>query len=147
MTTNKNRPTHIPVDDFLASVTDERRRAECRDLLAIFSRITGHDPVMWGPGMIGFGSYHYRYASGREGDFLATGFAPRKDAISIYLMADFPGQEALLERLGRHRRGKSCLYVRRLDQVDLAALEALIAGAFTEIGQRHGGIRTAPHGC
>ncbi|KGI76718.1 DUF1801 domain-containing protein [Oleiagrimonas soli] len=145
MSANKNLPTPASVDDYIDSIPDARRREECRTLLEIFGRLTGHAPMMWGPGMIGFGAFHYRYPSGREGDFFATGFAPRKDALSIYLMAGFDGQEALLERLGPHRTGKSCLYIRRLDRVDRPALEALIAGAFAEIGRRPGGVRAATH--
>ncbi len=102
------------------------------------SKITSHPPIMWGSSIVGFDSYHYKYASGREGDMCLTGFASRKGDISVYLLAKGPRQEQLLEKLGRHKMGKGCLYIRRLDDVDVKVLEQLIAGSVAEVKTQHG---------
>ena len=101
--------------------------------------LTGEPAQLWGPSIVGFGSYHYRYASSREGDWFLTGFAPRKRDLVVYLMSGFAGADALLARLGPHRTGKSCLYIRRLEQIDFAVLEALVAGSIATLRRRHGG--------
>lgn len=111
-----------------------RRRDEGRRLLALFGAASGYSPRMWGPSIIGFGRYHYRYASGREGDYLAAGFAPRKSALSIYIMPGYQGYDAILARLGKHKAGKSCLYVSRLDDIDLAVLSTLIRRGLRDLG-------------
>jgi hypothetical protein len=126
----KTRPTAADVGAFLAAVEDERKRADAHRLVELMSRITGEPPRLWGT-IVGFGQYHYKYASGHEGDSALVGFSPRKAEFSIYLMGTyFPGQEtqreALLARLGKHRMGKACLYVKRLDDIDLAVLEELV---------------------
>lgn len=122
----KTRPTGGSVDEFLAGVADERRRQDCRALVELMRRVTGAEPAMWGPSIVGFGNYHYRYASGREGDWFVAGFSPRKSDLTLYIMSGFAGHEGLMARLGRHRTGKSCLYVKRLADLDPAVLEELV---------------------
>ena len=107
------------------------------------ARATKQKPVMWGTSIVGFGSYHYKYESGREGDSCLTGFSSRKGDISVYLMADFPGRDELLAKLGRYKMAKACLYLRRLSDVDLKVLELLVAGSATEVQRRYG---PAKHG-
>jgi hypothetical protein len=132
----KTQPTAASVEAFLAAVPDERR-GDCDTLIALLRRVTGEEPRMWGPSMVGFGSYHYRYESGREGDWFLAGFSPRKKELTVYVVAGFEGSEELLARLGRHKVGKSCLYLRSLADVDLAALEELVRRSVEEIGRRH----------
>ena len=122
----KTVPTTASVDAFLEEVEDEAKRQDCRTILAIMSAATGAPAVMWGTSIIGFGQYHYRYASGREGEFFEVGFAPRKRALTLYIMDGFSDYDALLSRLGKFTVGKSCLYVKRLADVDMAALRALV---------------------
>ena len=123
---NKTLPTPADTQAWLAAIDDPVRRADCQALAALMERITGAPPVMWGASIVGCGSYHYRYASGREGDAPLAGFAPRKGDISIYLNCDLSARADLLAQLGRHKIGKSCLYVRRLDEIDMAVLEQLV---------------------
>lgn len=119
-------PQDVDMEAFLAGIPDERRRAECREVAALMRRITGVEPRMWGRGMVGFGRYHYRYDSGREGEWFLTGFAPRKNDLTLYVLPGLERFTGLLERLGRHRTGKSCLYLRSLDDVDRGVLEELL---------------------
>jgi hypothetical protein len=138
MAENKTRPTAASVENYLAAIEDDTRRKDCEALAKLMRKITKQPPVMWGTGIVGFGSYHYKYESGREGDMCATGFAARKGDISIYLLASFAGQDALLTKLGRHKMGKACLYVRTLAEVDLKVLEQLIVGSFAQVKERYG---------
>ena len=131
MAAAKTVPTGASVGDFLAAVPDPRRRADAQTACALMAEATGLAPVMWGDSIIGFGTYHYRYASGQEGDWPPVGLAPRKSALTIYLAAGF--DEELLGRLGPHRTGRGCLYVRRLADVDPDVLRALVAGAFRKL--------------
>lgn len=137
MAENKTKPTDASVDDYIPSIADEARRADCRYLVGMMSRVTGEPPRMWGASIVGFGTYHYRYASGREGDFFLTGFSSRKADLSLYVMAGFASFPALMAKLGRHRTGKSCLYVRRLADVDLEVLEELVRRSVKETRERH----------
>ena len=137
MAENKTKPTSASVDDYIASIADEARRADCRYLVEVMSRVTGEPPRMWGASIVGFGTYHYRYDSGREGDFFLTGFSSRKADLSLYVMAGFASFPALMAKLGRHRTGKSCLYVRRLTDVDLEVLEELVRRSVKETRERH----------
>lgn len=120
------RPTGAAVEDFLAAVPDEQRRADAHRLCALMQQITGEEPAMWGPSIVGFGTYHYRYASGREGDWFLAGFSPRSKSLTVYISDGFAEYGALLERLGKHSTGKSCLYIKRLADVDLAVLEEML---------------------
>ncbi|HEY4616314.1 MAG TPA: DUF1801 domain-containing protein [Citricoccus sp.] len=123
---NTTAPTDVPVEEFIAEVDHPVRRADAEVLDAMFRRITQQDPVMWGPAMVGYGQYHYEYASGHSGDALATGFSPRKANLSLYGLTGQPEAPALLARLGKHKLGKACLYINKLADVDLDVLEELI---------------------
>ena len=114
------------VPDFLAAIEDDERRKDCQALAKLLKRVTGAAPRMWGPSIVGFGERHYRYESGREGDWFQAGFAPRKQDLTLYLAADFPGRAELLRKLGKHKTGKACVYMKRLSDVDLEVLEELV---------------------
>lgn len=133
MTDNKTQPTAVDPHDFIAGIAHDRRRRDAAILLGLFSRVTGFAPRMWGPSIVGFGRYHYVYASGREGDHLATGFSPRKAAMSVYIMPGYTDFSAILARLGKHKKGKSCLYINKLDDIDLGVLEELIAAGLADL--------------
>lgn len=133
MTENKTKPTAASVQAFLDAIEGDERRSDCRTLLAMMGRITDKPAVMWGPSIVGFDTYHYKYDSGHEGDWAVTGFSPRKRDISVYLTASSPDQADLLARLGRHKMGKSCLSIRKLTDIDPAVLEQLISGSVAEV--------------
>ncbi len=137
----KTRATEVGVEDFIAGLPDERRRAEARALDALYRRVTGLEPRMWGPSIVGYGSYDYRYDSGRGGTMCKAGFSPRKAAVTLYLVdghgARQADADALFARLGNHSIGKSCLYVKRLDQVDAEALEGLVALSWELMNERY----------
>ncbi|MDE0419738.1 MAG: DUF1801 domain-containing protein [Gammaproteobacteria bacterium] len=122
----KTQPTRASVDVFIDAVDDEGRRADCRVVAGLMAQVTGTEGVMWGSSIVGFGNYHYRYASGREGDFFEAGFSPRKRALTIYVMAGFSEYDDLLAKLGKYTTGKSCLYVKRLADVDLDVLREIL---------------------
>jgi hypothetical protein len=130
MTAPKTVPNKESVEGFIASLADERRRADAVQLCELMAKATGATPVMWGPSIVGFGSYHYRYATGREGDAPAVGFSPRKQALTLYLPQGFEVHEALLAKLGPHTTGKGCLYLKRLSDVDTATLRKMIQAEF-----------------
>ena len=122
----KTKENDQSVEAFLSSIDDVQKQADCRALVAIMQEATGAAPRMWGDSIVGFGHYHYKYASGREGDWFLTGFAPRKQNLTLYIMAGFDNYEALLGKLGKHTTGKSCLYVKRLADVDMPVLTELV---------------------
>lgn len=126
----KTKATEVSVADFIAAQPDARRREEAAVIDAMHRRVTGLEPKMWGPSIIGYGSYHYKYDSGREGTMCRGGFSPRKAALTLYLMGNYCDRQAevddLLTRLGKHTTGKSCLYIRKLADVDLEVLERLV---------------------
>lgn len=124
--TNKTQPTSLSVSDFINQVESEQKRKDCLAIAEMMRKATQAEPKMWGDSMIGFGEYHYKYASGREGDWFLTGFAPRKQNISLYIMAGFKRYEELMAKLGKYKTGKSCLYINKLDDVDIAVLKELI---------------------
>ena len=130
MSQNKTQKTGASVEEFLESVANPRRRRDGFAVLAMMREITGLEPEMWGPSIIGFGDYHYRYESGREGDFFLTGFSPRKQSLTLYIMSDLEGREDLLAKLGKHRTGAACLYINKLADVDVAVLRELIRISF-----------------
>jgi hypothetical protein len=133
----KTQPSDASVDQFIQAVPDKQRRQDEIALLALMQRITQQEPQLWGGTMVGFGRYHYTYASGRSGTWFITGFAPRKRETTVYIMPGFEPYAALLEQLGKHRLGKSCLYIKRLSDVDRQVLETLIAQSVTDMAARY----------
>ena len=125
-TDNKTRATKLSVATFLNSIDEEGKRADAKKLAAIMKKVTGAKAVMWGSSIVGFGEYHYKYESGREGDSMLTGFSPRKQALTIYVMPGFKRYDALMKKLGKYQTGKSCLYVRKLADIDEQVLMQLI---------------------
>jgi hypothetical protein len=138
MAQNKTLATEASVESYLSAIEDEARRKDCEDLAKLMTKATKQQPIMWGTSIVGFGSYHYKYESGREGDACLTGFSSRKGDISIYLVASFSGQEELLTKLGKHKMGKGCLYINKLSDVDLEVLEQLIIGSVAERKRHYG---------
>jgi len=136
MAPNKTQPTAVSVEAFLGAVEPQRKREEAATLDALFRKATGWAPQMWGPSMVGYGRYHYVYASGREGDSLATGFSPRKAKHSIYILPGYADYGAILQRLGKHTTGKSCLYINTLSDIDLDVLAELIRTGLADLQQR-----------
>ncbi|MGA3134448.1 MAG: DUF1801 domain-containing protein [Terracidiphilus sp.] len=130
MAENKTKPTALSVASFLDAIPDQTKRADAKALVKLMQSVTGEKPKMWGPSIVGFGSYHYKYESGREGDSPIAGFSPRKAATVLYGIAGADGAPALLAQLGKHTTGKGCLYIKKLADVDPKALEALVAHAF-----------------
>ena len=127
MVENKTQPTDVDPADFIASVQHPTRRSDAETLLDMMTRVTGFQPRMWGETIIGFGRYHYKYDSGREGDYLLTGFSPRKANLVLYVMPGYDDVGDQLAELGKHKLGKSCLYVNKLADVDLEVLEQIVA--------------------
>ena len=135
MTQNKTVQTDVSVDEFIASIAHPTRRQDAAVLVDLFSKVTGFAPKMWGNSIVGFGQYHYRYATGREGDFLATGFSPRKSNLSIYIMPGYGDFFDILQNLGKHKLGKSCLYVNQLADINLDVLAQLITAGLEGLDQ------------
>ena len=130
MSENKTRPTDQKVMEFLNSIEHKTRRADGLTLLKMMEEITGEDAVMWGSSIVGFGSYHYKYESGREGDMLLVGFSPRKQSMTLYIMPGFDEYDGMLAELGKHKIGKACLYVNKLADVDEAVLRRLVKHSY-----------------
>ena len=130
MAENKTQKTGASVEEFLSSVENRTRREDGFRVLQLMQEVTGLEPEMWGPSMVGFGDHHYRYESGREGDIFLTGFRPRKQSLSLYIMTGFDGYDGLLSRLGKHRTGASCLYINKLADVDMDVLRELVQQSF-----------------
>jgi hypothetical protein len=129
----KTKQTDASVKDFLNQISDEERRADCFAVAKIMEEITGEKPKMWGPSIVGFGSYHYKYASGREGDWPITGFSPRKKDLTLYLMMGFEKHRELMEKIGKHSAAKSCLYIRRLSDIHIPTLKKLIKASVKDL--------------
>ena len=129
MATNKTIQTDNSVIEFLKSVQDEKKRKDSFAMISIMKEQSGFEPKMWGPSIVGFGSYHYKYESGREGDAPLIGFSPRKDAISLYLRQNFDGRKSLLEKFGKHKTGKACIYFKKMDDIDTGILKKMIAAS------------------
>ena len=136
MAASKTVETNVEVDAFIERIANAEQRDDARTLVKLLGRLSGHAPKMWGPTMIGFGTYHYRYDSGREGDAMRIGFSPRKAETVLYVLG-YPGQDAHLARLGKHRIGKSCLYIKRLPDVDLGVLEQICAASLADMDARY----------
>jgi Domain of unknown function (DU1801) len=137
----KTKPTEVSAADFIAAVPDARRREEAAVIDALHRKVTGQEPKLWGPSIIGYGSYTYKYDSGREGTMCRAGFSPRKAAMTVYLMGNYCDRQAevddLFARLGKHKTGKSCLYINKLADVDLAVLERLVAISWQVMNDRY----------
>jgi hypothetical protein len=140
MAENKTKPTKLSVAAFVSGITDETRRADAKALVKLMQRATAEKPQMWGPSIVGFGSYHYRYDSGREGDMPLVGFSPRKAATVLYNMTGSSEARALLAKLGKHTTGKGCLYIKKLADVDQRVLEAMVVKAVAAVRARKAGI-------
>lgn len=138
MPENKTKPTKLSVAAFIDALPDQTKRADAKALVKLLQSATGEKPKMWGPSIIGFGSCHYKYESGREGDMPLTGFSPRKAATVLYMMTGFSDSAALLAKLGKHTTGKGCLYIKKLADVDQKALQALIVNSVAATRARHG---------
>jgi hypothetical protein len=132
----KTKQTEASVSAFLDAVENEQRRADCRVVLDLMRAVTGEEPKLWGPSIVGFGSYHYKYASGREGDWFVTGFSPRKQDLTLYIMAGFDRYDELMAKLGKYKTGKSCLYLKRLSDVDLGVLRELVTASVEAMRSR-----------
>ena len=135
---NKTLLTQASVEEYLANIADEARRQDCQALTKLMSSALKEKPRMWGPGIVGFGSYHYKYDSGREGDMCLAGFSSRADSISVYVMLDAPGQKELLRKLGRHKAStRACVYIKRLSDIDLEVLKGVILNSVAEMKRLH----------
>ncbi|MCC6670924.1 MAG: DUF1801 domain-containing protein [Planctomycetes bacterium] len=143
MADNKTKPTNASVADYVMSRANEEQEADCKTLIAMFKRLTRHRPKMWGPSIVGFGSYRYTYETGRSGEMPLAAFAIRGPQLVVYLEPDGAEQRALLSRLGKHKMGKCCLYFKRLRDVDQSVLERLVVGAIATVRHKYGRSRGA----
>ena len=137
MAENKTKPTDASVDDYIASTASAQQHADCRQLMTLLKRVTRQSPKMWGPSIVGYGSYRYTYASGRTGEAPLAGFAIRGRELVIYLVAEGEEQNLLLSRLGKHKMGKVCLYFKRLSALDYSVLEKLVTNSVAEMKRRY----------
>ena len=137
MPENKTKATDASVEDYLVARANEEQRVDCKALMSIFKRVTKQQPKMWGPSIVGYGSYRYTYESGRTGEMFLAGFAIRGREFAIYLLAESKEQAALRSRLGKHRMGKSCLYFKRLADLDKKALEQLVVNSIADVKRRY----------
>ncbi|MEY4870402.1 MAG: hypothetical protein RIS11_1596 [Pseudomonadota bacterium] len=134
---NKTQATVTRVEDFVTGIADENQRADARSLIAMMMRLSGEPATMWGPSIIGFGRYRYRYDSGREGEMCRIGFSPRKGQTVLYLIDGFEGHAELMAKLGKHKTGKSCLYVKRLSDIDLVVLEDMCRSSLAYMAAKY----------
>jgi len=132
----KTKLNKASVEKFLNSVKDEQKRQDSFKILEMMKKITKEEPKMWGPSIIGFGKYHYKYASGHEGDMCMAGFSPRKEALTIYILPGFEKNKSVMEKLGKYKTGKSCLYIKKLDDVDTNVLRQLISNSYKYMKQK-----------
>lgn len=137
MAENKTKPTDASVEDYIASRASEQQRADCQELMALLRKVTRRPPTMWGPSIVGYGVYRYTYESGRTGEAPVVGFAIRGRELVVYLVAEDDEQRSLLSKLGKHRIGKSCLYFKRLADLDVSVLEKLVVGSIAEVNRRY----------
>ena len=133
----KTKPTKVSAEKHIAAIANAEQRKDAQTIVALMRRVTRQKPRMWGPSIVGFGSYHYKYASGHQGDSALTGFAVRGSSLVVYIAEDFQGRGDLLARLGEHKIGKVCVYIRRLANVDLKVLERLVAKSIADTKQRY----------
>jgi hypothetical protein len=137
MAENKTKPTTVSVAAFIDAIADKAKRADAKALVKLMREVTGEPPTMWGPSIIGFGTCHYKYDSGREGDMPLAGFSPRKPGAVLYILTGAHGTDALLAKLGRHTIGKSCLYIKKLADVDQTVLKTLVVNSVAELRSRY----------
>jgi len=135
---NKTQENDADVNAFLDSVENPQRRADTKAVCELMARLSGEPAKMWGTAIIGFGNYHYKYASGREGDFMRVGVSPRKAATTVYILPGYTDFDHILVRLGKHKKGKSCLYINKLSDIDLAVLEELIEAGLEDMKAKYG---------
>jgi len=128
----KTKKTDQSVQNFLNEVSDEKRRQDSFAVLELMKQVTGMEPKMWGTSIVGFGCYHYKYESGREGDSLLVGFSPRKQNLTLYIPGGFERRDALMKKLGKHKTGKGCLYINKIEDVDLSTLKELVAQSYQD---------------
>ncbi|MFM7385058.1 MAG: DUF1801 domain-containing protein [Betaproteobacteria bacterium] len=137
MSEAKTKPTSASVEEYLTSKASPEQLSDCKALMASFKKVTKQSPKMWGPSIVGYGSYSYKYESGRTGESCLTGFAVRGKELVVYIVAESQEQQALLAKLGKHKMGKACLYFKRLADLDINVLEKLVSGSVAEIKRRH----------
>jgi len=135
---NKTTENDASVEDFLASVNDDQKKADCLELKSMMERVTNAPAKMWGTSIVGFDQYHYKYDSGREGDFMKVGFSPRAQNVTVYIMPGFERYAELMANLGKHKTGKSCLYIKKLDDIDRDVLEELVQGCYDYMTKKYG---------
>lgn len=133
----KTKQTEQSVESFLKKVADEKVKEDCFAIIKLMKKVTGMKPVMWGTSIIGFGKYHYKYESGHEGDICLVGFSPRKQNIALYVKAGIEGQDVLLKKLGKHKAAKGCLYIKRLEDVDINVLGDIIKGTVSYLKKKY----------
>jgi hypothetical protein len=138
MAENKTKPTDASVEDYIASRANAQQCTDCRELMVLFKKVTRHSPRMWGPSIVGYGSYRYTYESGRTGETPLAGFAIRGRELVVYVMTEGEQQRSLLSKLGKHRMGKVCLYFKQLADLDRSVLEKLVVGSIVELRRRYG---------
>ena len=134
----KTQKNNRNVNDFLAGIEDEKKQRDSQTLLELMQEVTGEEPAMWGDSIIGFGGYHYRYASGREGDWFLTGFSPRKQNLTVYIMAGFEAYDGLMQKLGKYKTGKSCLYIKKIEDIDQEVLRELVRQSSEHVARTNG---------
>ena len=138
MAENKTKPTDASVEDYIASRANAQQRTDCRELMVLFKKVTRHSPRMWGPSIVGYGSYRYTYESGRTGEAPLAGFAIRGRELVVYVVVEGEEQKSLLSKLGKHRMGKVCLYFKQLADLDKSVLKQLVTNSVAEVRQRYG---------
>jgi len=131
----KTKKNDANVEEFLRGIENEKRKKDSFVVLGLMKKITGSEPSMWGPSIIGFGSYHYKYANGREARWFLTGFSPRKQSLTLYIMSGFKKYDQILQRLGKYKTGKSCLYIKRLEDINISVLEELISSSVNHLSK------------
>jgi hypothetical protein len=137
MPANKTQATKLSAKAFVEGIKDEKKREDAKIPLKVFAAATGENPVMWGPSIVGYGSYRYKYESGREGEICLVGFSPRAAAFTLYVHAEFSGRDAAFEKLGDHKTGKGCLYIKRLAGTNLEVLEEIVRKAYNHMRKKH----------
>ena len=137
MAENKTKPTRASVTAFMKGIEDPQQRRDAKEVAAMMRKATGARARMWGTSIVGFGSYHFRYASGREGDFMITGFSPRKQSLTVYIIPGFKPFATLMRKLGKYKTGKSCLYIKRLQDVDEGVLQQLISDSVIHMRNKY----------